>query len=1462
MRGAVWAVLLLLLPVASGLTMTPPTENHVSRNGEHLLVLEEGVWTSAKWKMLEDGGIQPLRSIRADALLVWTENDRDSWPLNVEVGASQSAHLRLGLDTPAGPNDYRVLLEPRLPEDGIEKVRSAVDRIGLSIASSSLDVRGNLPGSLTVHAPSVQALEPLLRTDGVLWIEPVLTTHARNGQASALIESGSLDEHPYWSMGLNGSGVVIGVADSGLDADHDCFRNATTGTSEHAEAGAPFPAVGVFGSDHRKILHMNTSVDGNDTPGHSDYRHGTHVIGSLACHDIGSYRQGTKPSSGSTLAHGSTLVVQDIVSNNGWEPPNVDVLLWESSSYGGVVHSNSWGDSTTEYTERTARFDAYARVMPWSLALIAPGNSGEGVLEPANGRNVVAVGATTKSLEDGRWGSSSYGPTEAGTDGIFVLAPGGSIQSAGADGFWNTNNANLRSSSGTSMSTPHASGATAVIQQLYEDGWLIPAFAPITSHSLNELKPPWAASAPLNASIQLGEGFTPSGSLLRASLAMAASPLPDEVRNGGEEGYELHNPYDGWGALNLSRLFDPTSIHGLGESPTNDTWIHDSYRLTSGSVGEWFEVNKGESGDLSGMVDTGAPLDGAIGPFLQTGDVFSQRLALIDGEDVRIRMAFPAQPEPAMVDDLQLRVRLEDGTILLPDHHREGDGSPTQFYPHIVDTNNTTAFPSSNETVVGLDIPHGYLSNASYLDIDVIARFVQPGGEEGTTGLDGDAVGFALVVKGVQRDSSDYVDNDGDGVLNIDDACLWSPAPAQYDVDRDGCLDDDDDDGVPNRDDVCPGEFASLEVDLDRDGCVDTVPEEWKILIDFNEGCAGCAIDLHSALVKVDGVNVHAATWDDALSIGLDETPYWEHVLNQHPSFDVETFEEIELEIKLNFAYHQPSTSGRQFGSWPNNWDIIPSYNIPLSYWDVDIELKNDVAFHQEHVATMSRYYMYSSTQTHTHVFTWSKQPVHDHDGDGYGVPGLDYHGYCWDESIDGHEDEHDGYGYSQHNDCTVMRYNVNDEYPADGTQWADTDGDGYGDNASGYLGDIFPNDPSEWSDEDADGFGDNSDGCPQRVGVSAAVGCPDSDGDGFPDIIDDYGRAWGYNGEIYDCNYEWWGCVPSPTGEGPSMAVDGDPATKYLNRGKYNTGIIITPRAASTVASIEFVSANDEWARDPTSFHLYGTNDAVTSDANSRGDEENWVVIGTGEIDLPYERYSPAAIVYLDNAVAYRSYKLIFPTVKGDYDAMQIAEIQFFTSSEEPIFSGGDPVIGVHDAPSYSLMLNAGDGPYYRQPTARTDMCPHVPGEAYLGGGAGCPDADRDGWADPVNDRPFIEADMCPNNAGEATTPTGRGCPDADRDGWADFEDDLPYDSDYHLDSDGDGYPDEEDAFPHNAFLQHQDQVVGFLCFGVIGGVVFALFIRRKTEEPPLPVTIAPEAIVVGQLEEGNSFTDNDTFW
>ena len=54
--------------------------------------------------------------------------------------------------------------------------------------------------------------------------------------------------------------------------------------------------------------------------------------------------------------------------------------------------------------------------------------------------------------------------------------------------------------------------------------------------------------------------------------------------------------------------------------------------------------------------------------------------------------------------------------------------------------------------------------------------------------------------------------------------------------------------------------------------------------------------------------------------------------------------------------------------------------------------------------------------------------------------------------------------------------------------------------------------------------------------------------------------------------------------------------------------------------------------------------------------------------------------------------------------------------------------------------------------------------GEAW--GGFGCPDEDRDGWADPSNGPQFVEEDMCPSEVGEATTSTGRGCPDDETDG------------------------------------------------------------------------------------------------
>jgi len=76
--------------------------------------------------------------------------------------------------------------------------------------------------------------------------------------------------------------------------------------------------------------------------------------------------------------------------------------------------------------------------------------------------------------------------------------------------------------------------------------------------------------------------------------------------------------------------------------------------------------------------------------------------------------------------------------------------------------------------------------------------------------------------------------------------------------------------------------------------------------------------------------------------------------------------------------------------------------------------------------------------------------------------------------------------------------FDKDDDFPNEPTQWIDSDGDGYGDNASGNDPDVFPNDPNEWKDTDGDEVGDNADEFPNDPDE-----WEDSDGDGIGDNSD-----------------------------------------------------------------------------------------------------------------------------------------------------------------------------------------------------------------------------------------------------------------------------------------------------------------------------------------------------------------------
>jgi hypothetical protein len=138
-----------------------------------------------------------------------------------------------------------------------------------------------------------------------------------------------------------------------------------------------------------------------------------------------------------------------------------------------------------------------------------------------------------------------------------------------------------------------------------------------------------------------------------------------------------------------------------------------------------------------------------------------------------------------------------------------------------------------------------------------------------------------------------------------------------------------------------------------------------------------------------------------------------------------------------------------------------------------------------------------------------------------------------------------------------------------------------------------------------------------------------------------------------------------------PILAIDASPSpeTKYLNFGKENSGIIVTPDAgAKVVTGIQLRTANDAPSRDPASYELYGTNSAIVSAENSRGDGEAWTLISSGALDLPMERQTDSALITFINAASYTSYKLVFPTIRdtlaADADSMQIGGVQLFDSS------------------------------------------------------------------------------------------------------------------------------------------------------------------------------------------------------
>jgi hypothetical protein len=370
----------------------------------------------------------------------------------------------------------------------------------------------------------------------VNYIHPYGERSLRNDNARWVIQSGNSTSKgtPVWDAGIHGEGIVVGMADTGIDFDHIMFRHNAT------DEGVPGPT-------HRKLVVYNTHFDDWDYNGNVDSGHGTHTSGSIIGDSI------TTPGGydlNDGMAYAARLAFYDIVkSSNTWDNQFITVYFDDAYNVGARLHSDSWGDDFLTYTSRSERCDQYQWDHYDFLIFIAPGNGGK-ILEPATAKNVIGVGNAVNGDSKSLVGGSGKGPTLEGLISPTILAPGGSIVSADSDGTNGTLNSGYRSMSGTSMATPVAAGATALVEQYFRDG-----FYPTGSKEVND-------------------SFNPSGPLKKAVIVNSGRDMY------GGSNIDAHIPDNsqGWGKITLD-----DTLYFPGD--TRKLWVEDRYNLSSGKAG-------------------------------------------------------------------------------------------------------------------------------------------------------------------------------------------------------------------------------------------------------------------------------------------------------------------------------------------------------------------------------------------------------------------------------------------------------------------------------------------------------------------------------------------------------------------------------------------------------------------------------------------------------------------------------------------------------------------------------------------------------------------------------------------------------------------------------------------------------------------------------------------------------------
>ncbi len=1244
--------------------------------------------------------------------------------------------------------------------------------------AGSIEVQSHSGRFVTVDATTA-GIAHLATLDEIEWIEPTFDRYILNDVARGVMNVDWVEStanmqglDASWS-GLDGSGITVTVADTGLDNGvnnsnmHPDFRDHIDGIVSYSMSAGNHNYCG------------GSSNDGaSDTNGH-----GTHVAGSVL---------GDGTDSGGSIIGSATkanLLFQavDLFCSTDSKsyligfPSNLSHMYDDAVANGSRVHTNSWGsDVAGQYTTTSMQADIGARVHRNLTVLFAAANegvdsNGDGEIDldslgsPATAKNVMTIGAGENDrstfcngagscFSPGNWGAS-YGepirsdPTGGDAEGMAafssrgptddirlkpdVSAPGTWILStksrSTSDIGWFAYNSSYTYMGGTSMATPLTAGATALlVEHLIEN----------VNHS------------------------DPSSALVKAIFSAAANDMAGQYSSSTNgAGETVPNNHEGWGMVNLSRMVNTSFVEGDTVTTNNER----AFRFT---------------------VPASTP-------------------------DLRIMLSW-TDPEsttaadPNLVNDLDLHLKKPDGTWINVSNDRDNLVGSIQSNP---------ASGTWEVHVVGSSVPIGPQDFALVLSRNLLLTNISA-----DTDGDGfvDAVDDCATVSGfstVDRNGCPDTDSDGrsnpDASWTVNDGADAFPSDATQwaDADFDGYGDN------PSGTDSDDCTAVAGTSTIDRQGCTDDDSDGWSdpdVGWTTSDGADSCASVNGSSTEDRNGCpDADSDGWSDADAVwtAADGADAFEDDASQHTDSDGDGYGDNTTGTNGDGC---PSVLGNStnpmFGcidadgdGWADTDDVLPNDDSQWNDTDGDGYGDNATGTEADDCPGTSG----ASDQNGTFgcpdsdsdgwadtddAFADEATQHADSDGDGFGdnaagVNGDDCPAAGGNSSVDRQGCiDNDGDGRSDP-DAGWTTGDGADALPNEPTQWADADGDGYGDNAGGSEGDacpaesgnstrdrfgcvdadgdgqsdandVFPADQSEWLDSDSDSIGDNADACPSE----------DSTGwDGDQD-----------------------GCIDDGDADGVGNDVDACPAENATGWDQDGDGCIDDSDSDGTLDPDDAFPDDANETTDSDNDSVGDNSDLFPDDPTQHSDSD-----GDGYGDAPAGNQPDACPTEAGNST-------IGALGCQDTDGDGVRD----TDDDLPL------------DPAHSSDVD-GDGI-----GDSSDACPAHAG-ASVSDRVGCPDTDGDGRSDPsavwtVSDgadafpgdaTQWADADAdgfgdntSGNSADDCLTTIGTsfhdklGCPDADGDGWSDDADVFDDDASQWNDTDGDGYGDNPNGFSPDA--------------------------------------------------------------